>query len=670
MFDRLQGVRLGFAPSQKMGVRFWQLLIILTAVCAFVPLQPEMPKAGLDHSWVLGMNQAVAQGLVFGRDIIFTFGPYASIYTQSFHPATDHLMVGGSLFLGLMYGVGLVLVTRKHGAIPLAGLCLALALVAGLYQSRDALLLGYPLLVSLYCFGLPCEEASSREARRLLAIGVFALFLPFGLLPLIKGSLVALCLAVTTFAVIRFITVGRWDLAILAPFAQALALVVFWLVSGQPLTGLPGYFRSMAQIVSGYTEAMAYPGEPSEMVFYLIAAAVLVVSVLRDSSAPTAKKILLLFFPLSIYFFVVFKAAFVRHDGHALTAGTSILLASAILSFLLLKRSAWFVLLVGLFAWASIDSRYVVLSASALVDDVTSTYFLAGSGLRTRLADPGALRRDFDGALAKIRSADALPRLEGTTDIYSYGQSSLIASGNRWNPRPVLQSYSAYTPALALANRDHISGRAAPDNIVFNVESIDMRLPALDDGPSWPALFGGYRPEDFRAGRLYLKKEVSGTEGVKLEPAGGGVFSLGEEVVVPEGAYPVFIEADIKKNVAGKVVNTLYKVAPLVIALRLENGETRQFRLPSEMAQSGFVVSPLIQSTIEFALLYANGYVQGSRVKSFAIYASGDGWLWDPKYAVRFRNVMISPRAGVLATLHLAAPANASAGAPSQSAEK
>lgn len=132
----------------------------------------------------------------------------------------------------------------------------------------------------------------------------------------------------------------------------------------------------------------------------------------------------------------------------------------------------------------------------------------------------------------------------------------------------------------------------------------------------------------------------------------------------------MFIEADIKKNVAGKVVNTLYKVAPLVIALRLENGETRQFRLPSEMAQSGFVVSPLIQSTIEFALLYANGYVQGSRVKSFAIYASGDGWLWDPKYAVRFRNVMISPRAGVLATLHLAAPENASAGAPSQSAEK
>ncbi len=81
-----------------MWARIWRLLIVVTAVCAFVPWLPVMPQAGLDHSWVLGMNQAVAQGLVFGRDMIFTFGPYASIYTKSFHPATDHLMVAGHCF--------------------------------------------------------------------------------------------------------------------------------------------------------------------------------------------------------------------------------------------------------------------------------------------------------------------------------------------------------------------------------------------------------------------------------------------------------------------------------------------------------------------------------------------------------------------------------------------
>ncbi|XLV73518.1 hypothetical protein ACKZDW_14900 [Ralstonia syzygii subsp. celebesensis] len=120
---------------------------------------------------------------------------------------------------------------------------------------------------------------------------------------------------------------------------------------------------------------MAYTGSPSEIILYLIAAAALVVSVLRDSTGSKIKNILALPLPLLAYFFVVFKAAFVRHDGHALTAGTSILLASAILFFLLNKRSVLFVLLLSIFSWASIDSRYITFSASTLLDSIASTYY-------------------------------------------------------------------------------------------------------------------------------------------------------------------------------------------------------------------------------------------------------------------------------------------------------
>ncbi len=365
MFDRLQSVKLQVSSTvipKIMWTRIWRLLIVFTAVCAFVPLLPEMPQASLDHSWVLGMNQAVAQGLVFGRDIIFTFGPYASIYTKAFHPATDHLMVAGALFLGLIYGVGLVLVTRGRGAFSLAGLCFVLALVAGLPRSQDALLFSYPLIVSLYCFDLSCQAVSDQRARHLSTISVAVLFLPFGLLPLIKGSLVVLCLATTVFAIIRFVSLGRREWAIAAPVAQVVALTVLWLAAGQPLSGLPGYFRSMAEIVSGYTEAMAYPGAPAEIILYLIAAATLLVAVLRDSGDTKVGKIFALLLPLAVYFFVVFKAAFVRHDGHALTAGISILLTTAILAFRLYKRSLLFVLLVSLLTGASIGNRYLAFS--------------------------------------------------------------------------------------------------------------------------------------------------------------------------------------------------------------------------------------------------------------------------------------------------------------------
>ncbi|MFD2423375.1 hypothetical protein ACFSUI_03765 [Ralstonia solanacearum] len=110
-------------------------------------------------------------------------------------------------------------------------------------------------------------------------------------------------------------------------------------------------------------------------------------------------------------------------------------------------------------------------------------------------------------------------------------------------------------------------------------------------------------------------------------------------------------------------MNALYKVSPLVIGLNLESGETQWFRLPSEMARAGFIVSPLIQSTSDFALLYANENPLGGRVKSFSIRASAGDWLWKERYTVHFKNIAVVPRTGVVASLHLDKPVDAPADA-------
>lgn len=68
---------------------------------------------GLDNSWIFGMNQAIAQHLAFGRDIIFTFGPYASVYTKEYYPATDLLMLLGGTCLALSYTLSLAFRTNE-----------------------------------------------------------------------------------------------------------------------------------------------------------------------------------------------------------------------------------------------------------------------------------------------------------------------------------------------------------------------------------------------------------------------------------------------------------------------------------------------------------------------------------------------------------------------------
>ena len=75
-----------------------------TAVIVGAPFHPIMPSAGLDPSWMYAINQAVADGLSFGSEVIFIFGPYGGIYTQMFHPGTDALVMSVGVFFGICLG--------------------------------------------------------------------------------------------------------------------------------------------------------------------------------------------------------------------------------------------------------------------------------------------------------------------------------------------------------------------------------------------------------------------------------------------------------------------------------------------------------------------------------------------------------------------------------------
>ena len=48
----------------SVNVVLW-LVLLITTIAEFVPFTPTMPAAGLDPSWIFGVNQAMAQGLCF-----------------------------------------------------------------------------------------------------------------------------------------------------------------------------------------------------------------------------------------------------------------------------------------------------------------------------------------------------------------------------------------------------------------------------------------------------------------------------------------------------------------------------------------------------------------------------------------------------------------------------
>ncbi|KTD57004.1 transmembrane protein [Legionella santicrucis] len=605
-----------------------KLILLLVTVSIFVPFSPKLPAPGIDSSWALGLNQAVAQGLSFGKEIIFTLGPYSSIYTKAYHPATNIMMNIGSLYLAISYWIALLFLmknTRWHWIITF---CVPLF---GMLYARDSLFFSYALLVGLISFKIMCctkEILNSNNTRMFL---IAFLFTPFGLLALIKGSMLILCLAVACLCTVFFLVNKQIKFALMCLVSSIASLILFWLAAGQSIIYLPNYLVSSLSIASSFSEAMSTIGNSNDIVLYLITSSLIFLLILCHKQAQKRAQLFLLciFFA---FLFVSFKTGFTRHVGHAFIPGTSILLAGLFLPFLFHSGSTYLVLFISLSSWNYINGHYTKIS---IFDNFKSSYSTTWHGLKSRIQDSQWLEKNFAFTMSFLREQADFPLLHGTTDIYSYNQSYLISSQNRWSPRPIFQSYSVFTASLAEDNKKHLQERQSPDNIIFKIEPIDGRIPSLEDGASWPLLLTHYKPSNVHKGFLFLRKrKIISQEQESLLSSEHHTF--GEFVSVTEQKKPIFARIEIQPTIWGKLATIFFKPNQLQIILNLKNGTTKHYRLIASMAKSNFLLSPLIENTIEFSLLYQkNDNLNEKAVKSFMITTTqDDDWFWNHAYTV------------------------------------
>jgi hypothetical protein len=630
---RLQAPRIRNGPAKVFvtGLRLCLAVCLLaTALIIAAPLTPRMPIAGLDSSWAIAINKAVASHLAFGRDVIFTFGPYGGIYTQLFSPDTDVLMLSVGLFFALCFGaISLLVAMRSLGW----GLCL-LFLMAGQMFSRDIVFVTYPLLLVVAVGNAVYESVN--QGRRLSHLENTLLILSLAslsLLPIIKGSFIIVWGAAITATVMLFLTIGSAILVAASIIIPTVALIVFWILAGESLVDLPLYFANMLPIITGYTEAMAISGDFREVIVYCAASAAVLYLIIRMQVAEVFKASLLIMF--GAFLFTALKGGFVRHDAHAFLAAAAIIVAPVAIGVCIFKPKRYFSLFwVNLVAWFVIEAAYIHTIPEFIYQDALKTYDEAIVGIRERIS--GSVSQSFAQHMTAISNSVEFPKIDGTTDIYNYDQAYLLASKNTWQPRPILQSYSAYTPYLARLDQEHLAGRKAADNILFSLETIDGRLPSMDDGASWPTLLSRYEADKVLGNYLLLKRADA-----VADPPNPVILSgnarLSGSVPVPPGRL-LFAHIDLKPTILGHIAILAYKTTPLRISIMLANGETRQFRIISGMASSEFLLSPLVENTQEFALLFSDpAALADNTVRSFRI--DGDPALWRSDYQLTIRSL-------------------------------
>lgn len=567
---------------------------------------------------MLVAHAAFQEHLQFGSDVVFPIGPWGFLYGGYF-PATHSIAALTWSVLAVVFWWVAWRTARHFFANEFVSWLWLMALIATTdtthFLNIDVRLTAWVLLLLVWRFFVEDRPFAAIEA---------ALVVSLGLLSLIRFSFTLhVALVVSIVAMDPLLRQRRfpWQLPL-----YAVSLLVFWRLAGQHLSSIEPFVANSMRIAGGYTEAMMLSG-PKEMqdvsLFWVAAAAL---STLAGYAAWLRHGFGGALFLMGWGFglFTAFKYGYVRHDGHEVPAVLELVVMSLFCVAMLwqqARKRGWpfrlailmTPLAVGVFA-ASTYARY---AAPGWPDDALA--------LLRRDRHRETLRDAHEAYLVRVRNEVPLPHLAGTTDVYPWNHAAVFAHGLPLRVRPVIHSYCTFTPELAQLNAAFLRGDAAPENILFQVETIDGRYPSLDDGLSWPELLTRYDLKDVQSPFVLLRRSPSPRQFqrslIRQVP-----LAFGEQLDVPVLTHgPVWAEIELDRTLAGSVMSALYKPPELLFNVSVRDGRQVVKRLVPGMAKSGFLLSPLVEDNTSFASLAAidwPGDLADTEVTAFNITAA------------------------------------------------
>ena len=477
---------------------FVVLAVVITA-CTW-PITSVLAAPGIDPSWAVGLSLAVARGLAFGRQVVFTYGPLGPFAVPvAVTPGTLLLGVAGAAAMQLALVTLVLRALRRQCPLLIAAL---LTLVCVSIISAVDL----PALDDI-AFGLVAFALSQPDARMLRATRTLALA---------GGALAGLSLLVIFsdgIGVAAIVAAGllggtsRPRHLALGAISFVVTITLAWIALGQPLGALPDYVVNGLSIVQGYVDAMGQnllgvTGEWQLAAVIVSAAAFAAAAWFSLADAPLRRRNALAGSVLLVHYFIA-REMFVRYTaGHA--AVMALLLAVPLLiPWRRGQRVTGFAMATGLAA-ASMAVLGVYGYAVGVVVDPSGREKSFAFDIKTVISPQNAIAL----GTANIRDGDAVPaaivgRLTNHCVSVDTEISVIFAYPQwRWCPIGAMQSYVAYTTRLDnLDAAAYANARSGPDRVLRQVNStIDERNPIWDSPAAMLSLLCHFK-EIYAAGQ-------------------------------------------------------------------------------------------------------------------------------------------------------------------------
>ncbi len=608
-------------PQARVMIGWTALFILLVAGTFNYPLYPS---ADLDGSWRIALGYFFQKGSQFGKDVVFTYGPLGFAMGKTYSGLQFAAIIAAQLIFAMLGAFVII-----HEGRRMTGL------------SRWAFFLGLLLFVITY-----------EDAFHMLII----VLMGFQLLRGAKGrwGIIGLSLALAVLASIKFTNLMLAGLMITVTVAHALwrkrtteatliSVVFFggflavWILCGQNPLNLSDYFVSSWSISQGYTAAMGLstPWSPLWKGFVVLAilGSYLLLHLKLNPDKPRALANATL---LAGFIYLNWKHGFVRADGHMIGFFFCALLPLTAYPTLLDDPPRWRRLHFAFFIIGGFMSLWGI--ESALYGVVRSCAGIVQERIWKNIEwtfKPTYVQQVYHDKLARQKEVVNLTTTRqivgrASLDVLGFEQATAIFNDFNYQPRPAIQSYSVFTPYLAKLNGDFYESNRAPEYLLLKIQTIDGRMPMMDDPEVWRLLPHRYdylhSEKDYQLWhRLNLKFDPASATPTPLQAT---VLPLGEKLsLAPYAGKQLWTRIELKQTLLGRLHAFLYKPPQVKLALVDQEGMETKFYLPLTQGRAGFILSPIIEDAVAYVSFAANR--PGREVRSLSLLINpGDRYLF------------------------------------------
>lgn len=556
-----------------------------------LPRRPWANGAGVDASWYLALNYIHEQGVRFGREIAYTAGPLAYLFTPEPEFASGHAVLALRIAIWGLIVLAVLAAMQRFGPAPGAAVAFVLATQALLDRS--------PADVWQAAYMAALLSAAWAGGWAPVRLGIAGFAAGFSLLLKINEGWAATALFyVLCVSALRRHHPGRTQGIALLALPPAILFAWFALAERDLLAVFP-YLWNSIETMRGYSQAMSLDGPLWQLGLTLLYGGLILSVPALSSESSWLRQPVLFCFLLSA--FMGFKHAMVRQDGHADLALQKLALAGL---FLLpvcagpcLQRALLLVLSFGsAFTWF-----YVAQEQPWLVRFAFSR--LSASGIAAAAGNLVNWEREYQqleqlsrGARAHLRLPEEFHQRIGreTVDGFPHCVDVIRANGWKYRPRPTIESSGAYTQALDQMNAAHFLSGRAPGFTLIVWETIDGRHPFFQDAATLLALRARYRPVLHNNQALLLERRVRPLQ-PELTPAGETAALWDQRLSLPESApgEQIYFAAEIRPSLYGSLRSFLLRSAPVHVRVWRRSGKENWYRTVPGLLVTPVQIRPL-----------------------------------------------------------------------------